>query len=522
MSDQLPNPADLSLADKDSLILRLFKELNELRAEVKILQGEVKELREENKKLCAENKKLSTENKKLSTENKKLQAENKDLRGKLAKNSQNSSKPPSSDGYQKPQPKSLRNKSGKKTGGQQGHPGTRMQVVEHPDHIVPHTVNECQRCGRSLKSVEATDVRSRQVVDIPPLKLEVTEHRVETKCCPGCGCRNAAAFPEEVQTSVQYGSRIKALLVYLNQYQLLPYERTCELFNDLFSQTISQGTLSNWNRACFRHLESSEEQIRQAILNSEVVHFDETGLRSEGKLNWLHTASTDRLTYYGLHARRGTEAMNTMGILENYAGCAVHDHWKSYFNFPCDHSLCNAHHLRELTYLAEQDQQDWAGKMIKLLLDAKKLVEATSENCLAEDSAEWASVTLGYDTILAEGFAQNIPPPTKTQKKKRGRSKQSKAKNLLDRLRDFKPEVLAFARHPQIPFDNNQGERDIRMAKLKQKISGCFRSAEGGDIFARIRGYASTLRKNSINILTGIQSSFTSSPILPHCILSAE
>jgi len=494
MSQQLPRLADLSHSEKDDLILRLFEELKALKNEFEILRSE----------------------------NQALKEEVHELRGKLAKNSKNSSKPPSSDGYQKPQPKSLRKSSGKKSGGQSGHSGSRLEMVEQPDHVVPHTVDECGRCGRSLQSVEASDVRRRQVIDIPPMKLEVTEHRAETKECLGCGCCNVADFPEDVKTSVQYGSHIKALLVYLNQYQLLPYDRTCELVKDLFSQTISQGTLFNWNTESFQNLESTAEQIRQALLASEVVHFDETGLRSEGKLNWLHAACTERLTFYGLHARRGKEAMDELGILGNFTGCAVHDHWKSYFQFSCDHALCNTHHLRELTYLAEQDQQDWAEKLMKLLLESKEIVAATSANCLAKDSAELASIDLRYDSILSEGFGQNLPPPTTTQKRKRGRPKQSKAKNMLDRLRDFKPEVLAFLTHPLIPFDNNQGERDMRMAKLKQKISGCFRGAEGGNIFARIRGYVSTLRKNDINILTGLQSTFTPSPTLPPSILIAE
>ncbi len=236
----------------------------------------------------------------------------------------------------------------------------------------------------------------------------------------------------------------------------------------------------------------------------------------------FYVSHTEQLTYYGLHAKRGKEAMDDLGLLENYKGCAVHDHWKIYFQFSCDHSLCNTHHLRELIYLTEQDQQAWAEELFKLLLEAKELVEATSENCLAKDSAELASITLRYDALLSEGFAQDIPPPTKTGKKKRGRPKQSKSKNMLDRLRDFKTEVLAFLTHPLIPFDNNQGERDVRMAKLKQKISGCFRGAEGGKIFARIRGYVSTLRKNELNILEGIRSTFTSTPILPTCALLAE
>ena len=501
MVECLPNFSEFSSAEKEELIVRLFAELQLLRETVETLTNRVEF---------------------LEAENRELKDEVNELRGKLAKNSQNSSKPPSSDGLKKPQPKSLRKPSGKKPGGQQGHAGTRLEMVEQPDHIVSHTVDECRQCGCSLESVDAVDHRRRQVVDIPPIELEVTEHRAEIKCCPGCGCRNEAAFPAEVKTSVQYGSRIKSLLVYLNQYQLLPYERTCQLAEDLFSHTISQGTLSNWNAECYRNLESTEEQIRQAILASEVVHFDETGMRQQGKLHWLHTAGTKHLTFYGLHTRRGKEAMDELGILENYTGCAVHDHWKSYFKYSCDHSLCNAHHLRELTYLAEQEQQGWATSMIELLLEAKETCEATSENCLAEDSDELASIRLRYDALITNGLAQNLPPPETSKKKKRGRRKQSKAKNLLDRLRDFKTEALAFLTHPLIPFDNNQGERDIRMAKLKQKISGCFRGENGGKIFSRIRGYVSTLRKNDLKILDGIQSVFNQSPKLPTQFLAAE
>lgn len=501
MVECLPNFSEFSPAEKDELIVRLFAELQLLRETVHTLTNRVAS---------------------LEAENKHLRDEVQELRGKLAKNSKNSSKPPSSDGLKKPQPKSLRKPSGKKPGGQPGHRGTRLEMVEQPDHIVSHAALDCQQCGRSLDGVDAIDHRRRQVVDVPPIELEVTEHRAEIKCCPGCGCRNEAAFPAGVKTSAQYGSRIKSLLVYLNGYQLLPYERTCQLVEDLFSCTISQGTLGNWNAECYRNLESTEEQIRQAILASEVVHFDETGIRQQGKLHWLHVASTARLTVYGLHARRGKEAMDALGILPNYTGRAVHDHWKSYFRYSCDHSLCNAHHLRELTYLAEQDQQGWATSMIELLLEAKAICEATSENCLVEDSAELASIRLRYDALIARGLARNLPPPETSEKKKRGRRKQSKAKNLLDRLRDFKAEVLAFLTRPLIPFDNNQGERDIRMAKLKQKISGCFRGETGGEIFSRIRGYVSTLRKNDLKILDGIQSAFSQSPQLPAHILAAE
>ena len=241
MVECLPNFSEFSPAEKEELIVRLFAELQLLRKTVETLTNRAGF---------------------LEAENRELRNEVKDLRGKLAKNSKNSSKPPSSDGLKKPQPKSLRKPSGKKPGGQQGHAGTRLEMVEQPDHIVSHTVDECRQCGCSLESVDATDHHRRQVVDIPPINLEVTEHRAEIKCCPGCGCRNEAAFPKEVKTSVQYGSRIKSLLVDLNQYQLLPYDRTCQLAEDLFAQTISQGTLSNWNAECYRKLESPSAPTR--------------------------------------------------------------------------------------------------------------------------------------------------------------------------------------------------------------------------------------------------------------------
>jgi len=268
MADPLPNLAllsELSVHDKDSLIVRSVAVVEDLQARMALLEAENQELR---------------------LENQALRVEVKELRGKLAKHSQNSSKPPSTDGYKKPKPKSLRKPSGKNSGGQKGHKGARLERVENPDHTIIHSVANCQECGHSLKQSPATGHRSRQVIDVPPLKLEVTEHQVEQKLCPDCGCQNEASFPVEAKTSVQYGSRIKSLLVYLNQYQLLPYERTVQLVEDLFSRTISQGTLYAWNTACFQHLESTEERIRQAILASEVVHFDETGIRKQGKLHY--------------------------------------------------------------------------------------------------------------------------------------------------------------------------------------------------------------------------------------------
>ena len=295
------------------------------------------------------------------------------------------------------------------------------------------------------------------------------------------------------------------------------------MVEDLFSRTISQGTLDNWIEECFSNLESTEAEIRQALLASPVVHFDETGIRKMGKLHWLHAVGTERLTFYELHARRGKEAMLDMGILEHFTGWAVHDHWKSYFALGCPHALCNAHHLRELIYLVEQEEQAWARSLIDLLLEAKAASEALPENCLAQDSVQCQAIYLRYDTLIQTGLAQNLPPPAAIgQKKKRGRPKQFKAKNLLDRLQEFKENVLAFLTDPLVPFDNNLGERDIRMAKTKQNIPGCFRGSEGGTVFARIRGYLSTLPKNDHNILAGIQSAFGKSPTLLELFSVAE
>lgn len=509
MTERLTNLSTLSHAEKDSWIGRLLDELDQLHGVVRDLQARVAVLENENQTLRAENG--------------TLRAKVKDLEGQLAKNSHNSSKPPSTDGYQKPAPKSLRKPSGKRTGGQPGHPGATLKKVAQPDHLLIHPVEACQQCGSGLSYIPPQPARSRQVFDIPPVKMEVTQHQTETRRCPDCGHQSESSFPPEVKTEVQYGSRIRSFLLYLSQYQMLPFERTCQLVSDLFGQPISQGTLKNWIEQCFNHLEPTETQIREAIIASPVAHFDETGIRQQGKLHWLHAASTETLTFYGLHAKRGQAAMLDLGILENFTGHAVHDHWKSYFRFDCQHSLCNAHHLRELTYLVEREQQTWAQSMMDLLLEAKQLSETNPNHCLATDSPAAISISERYDALIETGLAQNLPPPAPLPTdKKRGRRKQSKAKNLLDRLRDYKDDTLAFLYHPQIPFDNNLGERDMRMAKLKQKVSGCFRSTEGGNFFARIRGYISTLRKNNKNILASIESAFEKSPDINDILRTAE
>ena len=295
------------------------------------------------------------------------------LEAQLHKNSRNSSNPPSTDGFFKP--KSQRQKSDIPIGGQKGHPGHTLQMVDNPHHTTIHHVSRCRGCGSSLEKTQAIGYERRQVFDLPPIEVEITEHQAEKKLCPHCGCLNKASFPEEVQQPVQYGPRLKGIAVYLSQCQLLPYERTSELFADLFGHQLSQATLVNTRQACYEILEPVEEKIKRQVIDSPVVYFDKTGMGINGKREWLDVTSAETLACYAAHPKRGQEATEAMGILPEFQGMAVHDFWKPYFKYNCDHALCNAHHLRELTGILEQNQQEWPKDMIDLLIEIKKAVE---------------------------------------------------------------------------------------------------------------------------------------------------
>jgi len=440
----------------------------------------------------------------------------KKLEDQVAKNSHNSSKPPSSDGFnKKPKPKSRRESNGRPPGGQKGHTGHRLEAVEDPDHTIEHPVEECEQCGHGLEEVPRDGEERRQVFDLPPLKLEVTEHKTDIKRCPHCSHENRGRFPEGVNAPVQYGPGVKSVMVYLSAYQFIPYGRLQELMDDVFSCSLSQGTLVNANQECAEHLEDTYEQIKEHIRQSSVAHFDETGLRIQGKLSWLHVAGTRDATVYLTHLRRGREAMEEMDILPQFKGRAVHDHWEPYFTYGCDHALCNAHHLRELIFVSEEYHQPWAQEMIDCLLDIKALVDERKPTADQLTSKEVTQFEQRYDQTLEKGFLENPLPqiPQNTQKK-RGRKKQSKPKNLLDRLKQDKKETLAFMYDFNVPFDNNLAEKDVRMMKVQQKISGTFRSDNGADTFCRIRSYISTARKNAINILEAIQAAFGGNPFL--------
>lgn len=444
-----------------------------------------------------------------------LRAQVKELQDRLALNSRNSSKPPSSNPPAQ-RTKSLRAPSGKKPGAQPGHLGTTLKASPTPDRVVVHEAATCHDCGQSLREVVGWETADRrQVFDLPPMKLTVVEHRLLEKVCPCCGTLNCGELPAGVAPGVQYGPNIKSLAVYLVQYHLLPWQRTCEMLGDLFGQPLAEGTLASALNECADSLEKSEEELKQAITLAPVAHFDETGLYVAGHREWLHVASTPLLTHYGPHAKRGAEATREIGILPAFTGRAIHDAWAPYFDYACAHGLCNAHHLRELTFVHEQLGQAWAKEMKDLLVEIKEAAEqARARGATALRQAQQRRFDKTYDQLLAAGleFPENQPPPPNG---KRGRPKQSKAKNLLDRLAQRKGETLAFMYDFTVPFDNNQAERDLRMVKVQQKVSGCFRSSDGAKAFCRIRGYISTIKKQGRNVLAALSSVFAGQPLSP-------
>ena len=436
------------------------------------------------------------------------------LQEQLKKDSHNSHLPPSSDRFHR-QPKSLRKKSGKKAGGQPGHPGTTLMLSPTPDTVIMHAVEQCVHCQRDLREIESLQVERRQVIDLPVKRVLVIEHQAEQKCCPTCQQISSGTFPENVSAPVQYGAAFGAVGVYLVQQQLLPYERACEVMQDLLGPTMSEGTLQTLVQRCAERLCPVEQQIKAALARADVLHQDETGLYVAGKRHWMHVSATEQLTHYAVHAKRGHEALDAIGILADFHGVSVHDGWRSYWRYACEHGLCNVHHLRELIFLHEQLQQAWAGQMKELLLDMKAAVEqARADGRQRLHFLEMQDWKTRYAALLEEGYQANPPDPPPAAGR-RGRRKQSPARNLLDRLSTHQDAVLAFLENFAVPFDNSLAERAIRMVKVQQKVSGCFRSVVGAHAFARIRGYLSTLRKQGMPVLTALEQALVGHPVFP-------
>jgi len=425
-----------------------------------------------------------------------------ELERQLGLNSSNSSKPPSSDGLKKPprtlRVKSLREPSGKKSGGQKGHRGETLRPVENPDVIVNHYPETCANCASEVPADTSTAYRSRQVVDIPKPKVVVTEHRAHGCACPNCDTVTWAPFPEDVKAPVQYGAQICAFVVYLLNYQLLPEDRLAELLSDLFGLKMVPATIARMSAACAQRFLGFVDAVRERVAAARVKHMDETGFRIGGRTQWLHICSTALLTFYRIASKRGSLLCGVTGII-------VHDHWKPYYTMKgVLHALCNAHHLRELKALVEIEKEEWARKMQRLLRRACHAVNLAKEQGERLKPPLIALFQQSYERILKEGIAfhETQPPLERAgEPKRRGRKRRRTGHNLLLRLSTRKEDVLRFLSDPDVPFTNNQAERDGRMMKVKQKISGGFRSEEGANTFVTMRSVISTAKKQGWNVL---------------------
>jgi transposase len=476
-----PPPPDMQQRTIDSLsdeIGRLKQQISRLKAALGEARGEVDWLRRRNTEL-----------------------------GKLVtKDSHNSSRPPSSDPPWAKRTKSLRRPSGKRPGGQPGHAGHTLRLTRKPQRVVTHRPARCRHCSESLAGARGMSVERRQVVELMPARLRVTEHRAEVVRCSSCGRSTKAGFPSGVSAAVQYGPSIMARALYLHDYQLLPYARAAEAMKELFGCAISAGTLSAAVRRCATGLIETEVKIKRGLRRSAVIHADETGLRVKEKLAYVHVASSERLTHYAADVRRGKAAIDEIDILPSYRGTCVHDGWLSYTHYPnCRHALCGAHLLRELTYFEELSEvtKAWAAPLKELLLEMKGVAEREGAPVPAWQVEE---LTTRYDRLIAEGQGAQ-PPPDVPQSACR------QARNLLRRLVRRKEEVLRFLSDPSVPFDNNLAERDLRMVKLQQKVSGCFRTGEGARRFCRIRSYVSTTRKQGRGVLHALEGACKGKPI---------
>jgi transposase len=443
-----------------------------------------------------------------------LKAEVKELKSKLNSDSSNSSQPPSLDGFKRNNKKSLREKTDKKQGGQKGHTGHSLKMTDTPDEVICHKPAKCS-CGHELKDAEVVKTERRQVINFKVIKV-TTEHRADTVECPCCKKTQAGTFPEGVEKNVQYGETVKALSVYLTQQQHMPYERTAEFFSEVIGLDVSPAVIVNYTNAAYLLLQQHESKVVELLEKSKVIHKDETGAFNEGKLSWIHVTSTEELTYYNFNVKRGADGIDEGKILEKFDGTIIHDFWKSYFKFnKAKHGLCNAHLIRELKGIYDSNNSAlWSQELLNLLVEMNKAVTMAKElkmSFLEEKQKE--NLISKYKRLVEEGLTAS--PESQCSDKKRGRKKQSKAYNLLRRLRDYESDILRFMEDFDVPFTNNQAERDIRMVKVKQKISGTFRSLQGAKAFCRIRGYISTVKKHGCLPFIELMNVFLKKSFIP-------
>jgi transposase len=474
----LPDLSQLSHAQKDELIVFLWRQVQELTARLEVM-------------------------------GQRMQV----LEGRLSLNSSNSSRPPSSDGLGKPAPKSLRRTGQHPNGGQKGHPGSTLRQSPHADVVIEHKCAPiCSQCHRMLLGHET--VERRQVLELPALKMQVIEHRLMRARC-ACGVVHEGLWPQGVNAPVQYGASVKAMAVSLSQQQLIPLGRVCEVMQDAFGVRLSQASVVGFNRQAAQALAGTVVAIGQAVQRAPVVHADESGIRVKGKLHWLHCLVTGGLTWLGQHPKRGKVAFDALGLLAGVRGILVHDGLASYKELDCAHSLCNAHHLRELEFVHEQEKpfDGWAKEMMDLLVQANTEVAEHGAPLLQERQRWYAQE---WDGLLARAEGFNPEDQERHHRAPRaGRPKQSKAFNLIRRLRVYRADVWRFMTDPGVPFTNNLAEQAIRMCKVKQKISGCFRTLNGARDFFTIRAYLATMKKQNANLLHCLTQTFQGQPTQP-------
>lgn len=481
--------------------LQIIKKLKQENSVLRSIEVARNQREEQLRKALASQQQI---NKDLKTLIFALQDEIEQLKRQQQLDSHTSSKPPTSDGLKrKPRkPQSLRPKGNKKSGGQKGHEGSTLKQVAVPDKVILHEPTTCSHCNGDLQQTPVQTITKRQVFDIPQPKIEVTEHQAVTKCCATCRGKTHGKFPSYVTAPVQYGVNLSAWIIYLQHQQLLPEKRLQDLFIDMFGLPISTSTLSNTGKKFADGITPQIKEIEKSLKASPVKHVDETGFTINGKTCWLHVLSNESATCYRATEKRGN-------IIENLEGFVVHDHFKPYESRMPDakHVFCNAHHLRELKALIKYDKELWAQKMFKLLQVACH-IKNKSNGAVNEKTQQQISFFFGK--YVQEGllYHQNLPPPP--QKGKRGKKRKRPGHNLLIRLQKYKKSILAFLEHQEVPFTNNQAERDLRMMKVKQKISGCFRNMQGAEVFCKIRSFISTVKKLSLNVLEEIATFMSS------------